>query len=442
LLGRWYNLSHTLDNTANGIGLLLLGGATLFAFVELLAARERDHAERERLAEEIEDRIRAEKALRESEERFRTISVSAQDAIIMANQDLEVVYWNPAAQRILGYSREEAVGHSILALLVPKGYDDTVSLDVTSIRRRLSLLSPGRVEEFIVRHKSGGEVLVEVTSTSLTVGGEWHGLAIVRDVTERRQTEQLLQERQAQMINSARLSSLGIMASGLAHEINNPLAIISMAIQELNEALEEDPPRVDQVTRIAAYVERNVLRIERILRGLRNLSRDGGGEPFLEVSLKSIVEDTLELCNARFRMKGVLLDIGEISGDLYVQCRATQVSQILLNLLNNAYDAVEELNERWVRLETTVNDDMLEVSIVDSGKGIPEEVRARILEPFFTTKEVGKGMGLGLSITRSLVEAHSGKLIADTCDGNTRFIVQIPVRHALDEEQGKVAENG
>ena len=231
------------------------------------------------------------------------------------------------------------------------------------------------------------------------------------------------------MASSARLTSLGVMASALAHEINNPLSIISMGVEQLDTLLQDPAANGDRIAQVSEAVARNVMRIKRIVRGLRRLSRDGAHDGFKEVQAGAIILDTVELCRARFSNHGIALEVGDIPEDLPVECRATQVAQVLLNLLNNAHDAVREAQEKRVRIEVEDMGDAVAFSVLDNGSGIPPELHERVMEPFFTTKEDGAGMGLGLSISRSIIESHDGTLRVDNDCDDMRFVAQIPKKH-------------
>jgi C4-dicarboxylate-specific signal transduction histidine kinase len=184
---------------------------------------------------------------------------------------------------------------------------------------------------------------------------------------------------------------------------------------------------------------RNAARIERIVRGLRTLSREGGGDPFVLTAMKDIVDDAVELCRARFKPGNISLLVEPVPPDLRAECRATQIAQLLLNLLNNAVDAVRDLPERWVRIECREDGVELELAVKDSGSGLSPEVRQRIFRRFFTTKTEGNGVGLGLSISQAIMESHHGRLYIDETCPHTRFVARLP-RHQPAEDSAESKE--
>ena len=147
------------------------------------------------------------------------------------------------------------------------------------------------------------------------------------------------------------------------------------------------------------------------------------------------MSEVTELCVSRFNSHGVRLTVEHQAGDAEVECRSTLLSQVLMNLLSNAYDAVEGQKAPWVRVCCTDLGDFVEVAVSDSGPGIPAELRERILEPFFTTKDVGKGTGLGLSISKAIVESHQGELYLDSGHPQTRFVVRLPKQQPQTRDQ-------
>jgi len=249
------------------------------------------------------------------------------------------------------------------------------------------------------------------------------GIAIERD-----QTERFLRENQMKMVTSSKLAALGEMASGLAHEINNPLAIISNGADLLISALEKakaDPPLIEAT---AKSILNTVERISKIIKGLRAFARDGEHDPIQETPVEPILMETLAICRERFRSNNIELRV-RIAPEAKLHCQPIQISQVLLNLLNNSFDAVEFKKEKWVEVSVEDHEDNLLISVTDSGDGIPESVRSKITQPFFTTKPVNKGTGLGLSISSSIISSHGGTLQLDTNSKNTRFNIHLPKKH-------------
>ncbi|MNL12986.1 C4-dicarboxylate transport sensor protein DctB [compost metagenome] len=166
-------------------------------------------------------------------------------------------------------------------------------------------------------------------------------------------------------------------------------------------------------------------RIAKIIRGLRSYARESDLSSIETFTVESVVEDTLSFCHEKFKNNGVTLT-SKLEPGLHLQGRPTQVSQVLLNLLNNAYDAVSQSHNKEVLVEAKYKENGVELSVTDSGPGVPIHLRAKVMEPFFTTKEVGKGIGLGLSISSGIVQAHNGRFYLDNKSLKTRFVIWLP----------------
>lgn len=272
---------------------------------------------------------------------------------------------------------------------------------------------------------SGREKWFEYHLTLFHSGGEKHLLSIVEDISKRVRNEQVITDQRFKMEHAARMAAVGTMAGGIAHEIKNPLAVISAGAQRMEFYFRGHDEEGMQLHRAAETIVRNVDRIDNIVRALQSLSRESAGDQFYQMQVKRIVADAVELCQYRFRKGGITLDINDI-GDTELMCRPSQLSQVLLNLLNNAYDAVEPLPEKWIKLNVSEDAGMVEFRITDSGPGIPAVQQDDIFVPFYTTKKEGMGIGLGLSISQKIVEAHNGELRLDANNPNTCFVVRIP----------------
>lgn len=244
---------------------------------------------------------------------------------------------------------------------------------------------------------------------------------------ENARAEEELEEQRARAFSSAKFAALGEMASGIAHEINNPMTVIGLTTEQLKFIVStEDKPKEKSLERLNV-ISKTVQRVELIIDAMRSFSREAGMDPMSPEPLKKIIDDTLTFCAERFKNHKVILEVKLQDESIMLNCRGVQISQVLLNLLNNAFDAVEGLEERWIKLEAFRENERVIIHVTDSGKGIPEEEWEKIFQPFYTTKPVGKGTGLGLSLSRKIAQDHKGSLTLDTNSPNTRFVIELPV---------------
>lgn len=264
------------------------------------------------------------------------------------------------------------------------------------------------------------------------INHEVHGFfAVVIDITELKNLEKQNRESQAQLYSKAKLSTLGEMASGIAHEINNPLTIISIKSQKVNNQIKRlfiEETEKNSIHKSLTDIESTVERIAAIVKGLRNFSRDSEQDPYSNVQINKIVNEVTDLCRERIAKKNINLKIN-CPQDIELTCNSVQISQVIMNLVSNSIDAIENLNDKWVEISASkINTDTIQIEVVDSGLGIPADVEDKIMEPFFTTKDVGKGTGLGLSISKGIIEMHGGKLQYQLKNGHTCFKVTLPLK--------------
>ncbi len=235
-----------------------------------------------------------------------------------------------------------------------------------------------------------------------------------------------LMDQKKMVVYSAQLNALGEMASGIAHEINTPLTIISYLTEDISEKIQHPQVDTQAILKDIQKVQATVDRISKIVKGFKTLSRKSDDDPMLKTSLQSIIEDSTEVCKSKCYYKGIRLEIIQAQ-DLQVMCRPGQISQVLINLINNSIDAIEFLPEKWIQISYQQIESWAEIAVMDSGKGIPVDAQEKLMQPFFTTKPVGQGTGLGLSISRSIVEEHKGLLVYEANHPHTKFVLRLPL---------------
>ena len=250
-----------------------------------------------------------------------------------------------------------------------------------------------------------------------------HEISEVLEIREhtRREHENVLG-----LLNTSRMSTLGEVAAGVAHEIRNPLSAISLTCQVLKKLVKEVPLDGELIDAQIIRIEVSLSRLNSIIADLQHISRDSSKDPVAAVSVKELIREATSLSNAKYLRKRIHLHVAEGTEDVTVECRSSQILQVLLNLLNNAYDAVKELEEPWVKIDVVERGDLIDIVVSDSGGPIPPHVAEKLMTPFFTTKPPGEGTGLGLSISNALAQQHNGDLSLDSSAARTRFVLSLP----------------
>lgn len=252
-------------------------------------------------------------------------------------------------------------------------------------------------------------------------------LSVRQDITDLKEAEQKILEQQDQMIASSKLSAIGEMASAITHEINNPLGVILGRCEMIKDLLSRDQVDMANVARLIDTIEINGKRIEKIVKSMKALSHQGEEDPMIKTSLHSIVQDLKDLVTEKFKSYGIKLSMDEVDKSVLINCRSHEILQVLVNLLNNSYDAIVENPDKWIRLEIRPTSKEVQISVTDSGLGIPKAVQEKLFMPFYSTKRVQYGTGLGLSISRSLIQKHHGRMEYDSKSPNTRFLITLPI---------------
>ena len=291
---------------------------------------------------------------------------------------------------------------------------------------------PGSVEVALVT-SDGGSLDVELMILPVLASAPesvTYKINVV-DISERKAQQRLIEEQRSRLLSSAKLAVIGEMAANIAHEINNPLAVIvGYANALINQVSSPDFARRDRAIESATKIEQTAFRISKIIYSLQRLSRSNADEAPETVSLGSIFDDALEMCSNRREALGINLRVQPTTKALEINCRPIQIAQVMLNLLNNAIDAVKDLPEKWIEIEVEERWSSICITVRDSGLVPSAEIRTRMFDPFFTTKSVSSGSGLGLSVSRSIVASHNGILELDLSSPRTTFRMSLPKRQA------------
>lgn len=379
-----------------------------------------------------------EEALQAAEARLRSILQTVPDAMIIIDEHGRIESLSATAEKLFGYAAEEILDRNV-RLLMPSPHRE---LHDGYLERYLAtgerhIIGIGRI--VAGQRKDGTTFPMHLTIGEMRTGGRHYFTGFIRDLTDQQLTEARLRELQAEVTHMSRFTALGEMASTLAHEINQPLTAINNYLRgchRLAQRLQGDP--VPALQDALARAGDQALRAGQIIRRLREFVARGDSEKRVE-NLPKLIEDasTLALVGTRENAIAVSFRLDPRAEQVVVD--RIQIQQVLVNLIRNAVEVLMEwAGERSLSIETARLGDTVQVSVGDSGTGLAPEVKAHLFQPFVTTKQ--KGMGLGLSICRTIVEAHGGKIWVDErAGGGTlfRFTLRAPGGDPEEAEIGR-----
>ena len=338
--------------------------------------------------------------------------------VFVKNEKFETIYANSEFQKFIDMPREKFIGKTDYEVY-PKNVADLFrKTDIEVFEKDISLefehtANNARGEPRDLYSKKS--LIKMATNKKYLVGAEL-------DITE-------LKKIQNSLVKQSKMASLGEMAAEIAHEVNNPLMIIQGKSQILIEKIKSQKVDLESIQRDLEQIETNCVRIDKIIKSLKSVTRKADLDPFEAVSLLSLIDEAFQISFVRFRKKNFSLMISrdsQIDVKSQISGRPSEIVQVLVNLLNNSYDAIQDQDGGWAKINVTSKKSFYLIEITDSGSEIQPDVVQKMMEPFFTTKSSGKGTGLGLSVSKQIIRNHGGELYYDPARPHTCFIFTIP----------------
>lgn len=433
-------------------------------------------------------------------EEYRHVFFAAPDYVAFSRVENGMyIDVNPGFERLTGYKRADAVGHTSLELGIWPDKESRARF-IEALRKTGSL----RDYPALFRIRSGELRHVEISGNTMRLKGEEVMVSVIRDVTERisneeelnqyrkrllhlveqrtnelqatneelRETNSKLEEAHNQLLQSEKMASIGQLAAGVAHEINNPISFVNSNLSSLEgyvqgifemlsayearehllaenfpaefKALEEIKKKVEldylkeDIVSLLNESKDGLLRVKKIVQDLKDFSHVGTAE-WQTADLHAGIDSTLNIVNNEIKYKAkVIKQYGKIPP---IECLPLELNQVFMNMLVNASHAIADHGEITVR--TSQHEDQVLVEIADNGSGIAPENLKRIFDPFFTTKPIGKGTGLGLSLSYSIVQKHQGRIEVESASGKgTCFKIWLPIQHDYDANDGEAGGSG
>ena len=367
------------------------------------------------------------------EAHLRSILATVPDAMVIIDERGLIQSVSRTAERLFGLSAEEVQGRNV-KILMPQPYrqehDSYLQRYLTTGERHI--IGIGRV--VVGQRKDGTTFPMELSVGEVALEGKRQFIGFVRDLTQRQEGERLLHEVQSELLHISRLSTMGEMASALAHELNQPLSAISNYLQGTKRLLENSPD--ERATLIMEAMEKaaeQAVRAGQVIQRLRDFVARGETEHRIE-SIKKIIEEANALALVAAKEQSVRVELQLDPTIDLVLVDKVQIQQVLLNLLRNALEAMQTSARRELIVSTAPDTDgMVVVNIADTGSGISPDVASQLFQPFFTTKR--QGMGIGLSISRTIIESHGGQIMVEPNPGGGT-IFRLTVRGIVPEELG------
>lgn len=352
----------------------------------------------------------------------KNIIESIPDMLVVMDTEGKIIQTNKITLEKLNLRKEDILKKNIRELISPEDVEKIKKIDFTTGQENF---------ETRVTSQTGYRIWVMVSRSiikSTDSTKKDHIVYVLKDIEKFKDDEKKIEDQRLTLVNSSKMAALGEMASGMAHEVKNPLGIIDGQLRRLVYEIEQEENQDKTETfNLINGIQDNVKRIQKIINSFRVFSRKADNDPFDSISLKEIINEMDLLSHEKFKNQKIDVRIDPIPEEIMVSCRESEILQIFLNLLTNAHDAITKNEEKWIQVKTTVDKSFAYIHFIDSGKGIDKKTEEKIFFPFFTTKGVGKGTGLGLSISKGIMETHKGDLYYELREEHTCFTVKLPL---------------
>ena len=383
----------------------------------------------EKLNESLEETMNAMAQLKESNEKFIAISVSAQDAIIMMDDEGNISFWNEAAERTFGYSRKEAVGSRVSELIIPHRYRLAHIEGLKKFKETGKGTVLGNIIELKAIRKDGKEFPIELSLSALKLKERWCAVGVIRDSSKRVRREEELRL-------SYKMASLGQLTAGIFHEILNPVNIISTHVQ----LLLADAEKGSGVEKDLKSIQEEIKRVQDITDGFLRFSRKESVAT-KEIDVNQLLNRVLDILVAEIKYNNIQL-FKKFDNELPLfKANAELLRQVFFNLIKNAIDAMANGGSLTISTLKCLKDEKpcLCIQFTDTGYGIPKESLDKIFDPFFTTKEEGKGVGMGLTIAYTTIQKYGGSIsVSSEVGKGSTFTIELPLQPTDQNKGGKL----
>jgi PAS domain S-box-containing protein len=362
--------------------------------------------------------------LQESEKKHRTLVETISDIVYTVDLEGRFTYISPMIEVITGYKDKELLGQNFIEIVSPS-YSETVT------QRFENGIKTGKTStyeiEIIVKDGRSVPIELNVAPLSDNMGNTIGRIGVARDITERIQAQKKHKEMKIKALTQDKLASLGEIATGIAHEINQPLSYIKIILESTLSELAMEEVNSQVLSEDFNESLRQIGKISNIISHLRTFGRSDVTF-FGPVRLSRVLDDTLILMHERLRIKNISFDMRLADELPMLHGNHAKLEQVFINLVQNSMDAMEEQGKGEIVLRARVDNDVVRITYSDTGKGISPKFQEKIFDPFFSTKEPGKGTGIGLSIVYGIIQEHNGAITCESYEGRgASFTIKLPV---------------